>query len=154
MMVPAARSFRLGSNMCKPVSSEAQVEWCSVHTKSAAKLCLKTFGHGPLQVTNIDSRPFMLMDPQQLRELALYSLVSDVDLVISGPNVGHNMGRASVLSSGTLGVAMEASLAHKKAIAMSFPLNGWGSWTEEDIWTAVQVSRACVDTGRVFDVLL
>lgn len=62
--------------------------------------------------------------------------------------------RASVLSSGTLGVAMEASLAHKKAIAMSFPLNGWGSWTEEDIWTAVQVSRACVDTGRVFDVLL
>lgn len=47
--------------------------------------------------------------------------------------------RASVLSSGTLGAAMEASLAHKKAIAISFPFNGWGSWTEDDIQTAVQV---------------
>lgn len=36
---------------------------------------------------------------------------------------------------------MEASLAHKKAIAISFPFNGWGSWTENDIQTAVQVTR-------------
>lgn len=34
---------------------------------------------------------------------------------------------------------MEASLAHKKAIAISFPFNGWGSWTDDDIATAVQV---------------
>ena len=34
---------------------------------------------------------------------------------------------------------MEASLAHTKAIAISFPFNGWGSWTEDDIQTAVQV---------------
>lgn len=38
---------------------------------------------------------------------------------------------------------MEASLAHKKAIAISFPFNGWGSWTEDDIQTAVQVRHAC-----------
>ncbi|KAL3149811.1 hypothetical protein ABBQ38_013636 [Trebouxia sp. C0009 RCD-2024] len=78
--------------------------------------------------------------PATCVNLALYSLVPDVDLVISGPNVGHNVGRASVLSSGTLGAAMEASLAHKKAIAISFPFNGWGSWTEEDIQTAVQMA--------------
>lgn len=160
--------------------------------------------------------------PATCVNLALYSLVPDVDLVISGPNVGHNVGRcahfvythsatlcqltsghptatlfvstvllfmpathniqhrntswlqscgalylslqlesrttsvfvgcsacvtrrASVLSSGTLGAAMEASLAHKKAIAISFPFNGWGSWTEEDIQTAVQVRHACID---------
>lgn len=35
---------------------------------------------------------------------------------------------------------MEASLAHRKAIAISFPFNGWGSWTDDDIATAVQVS--------------
>ena len=34
---------------------------------------------------------------------------------------------------------MEASLAHRKAIAISFPFNGWGSWTDDDIQTAVQV---------------
>ncbi len=35
---------------------------------------------------------------------------------------------------------MEASLAHKKAIAISFPFNGWGSWTGDDISTAVKVA--------------
>ena len=41
---------------------------------------------------------------------------------------------------------MEASLAHKKAIAISFPFNGWGSWTEDDIQTAVKV---CVSAALV-----
>lgn len=50
--------------------------------------------------------------------------------------------RASVLSSGTLGAAMEASLAHRKAIALSFPFNGWGSWDDDDIATAVEVMHA------------
>ena len=49
--------------------------------------------------------------------------------------------RASVLSSGTLGAAMEASLAHRRAVAVSFPFNGWNSWTDDDIATAVKVER-------------
>ncbi|KAA6421610.1 MAG: hypothetical protein FRX49_08553 [Trebouxia sp. A1-2] len=101
----------------------------------------KCISHGPLQVTHIDSRTMHVNgSPATCSNLAIHSLVPDVDFVVSGPNVGHNVGRASVLSSGTLGAAMEASLAHKKAIAISFPFNGWGSWTDDDIATAVQMA--------------
>lgn len=101
----------------------------------------KSISHGPLQVTDIDSRT-MHVDgsPATCANLALHSLVPDVDFVVSGPNIGHNVGRASVLSSGTLGAAMEASLAHRKAIALSFPFNGWGSWDDDDIATAVEMA--------------
>ena len=34
---------------------------------------------------------------------------------------------------------MEASLAHRRAVAVSFPFNGWNSWTDDDIATAVKV---------------
>ena len=44
---------------------------------------------------------------------------------------------------------MEASLAHKKAIAISFPFNGWGSWTEDDVQTAVQVRPSNVIHSQV-----
>lgn len=33
--------------------------------------------------------------PATCVNLAVYSLVPDVDLVISGPNVGHNVGRCA-----------------------------------------------------------
>lgn len=48
---------------------------------------------------------------------------------------------------------MEASLAHKKAIAISFPFNGWGSWTEADIATAVQVALQTLPVLQVMDIL-
>lgn len=35
---------------------------------------------------------------------------------------------------------MEASLAHRKAIAISFPFNGWNTWTDEDISKAVHMA--------------
>lgn len=35
--------------------------------------------------------------PATCVNLALYSLVPDVDLVISGPNVGHNVGRCGAM---------------------------------------------------------
>ena len=48
---------------------------------------------------------------------------------------------------------MEASLAHKKAIAISFPFNGWGSWTEADIATAVQVALQTLPVLQVMGIL-
>ena len=47
------------------------------------------------QVTNIDSRTLHVNgSPATCVNLAVYSLVPDVDFVITGPNVGHNVGRS------------------------------------------------------------
>ncbi len=48
---------------------------------------------------------------------------------------------------------MEASLAHKKAIAISFPFNGWGSWTDDDIATAVQVALQTLAVLHIMNIL-
>ena len=59
---------------------------------------------------------------------------------MSGPNIGHNLGRSAILSSGTVGAALEGCIHGRKAMAVSFPFKGWGSWTEEDIDSAVKVA--------------
>ena len=53
-----------------------------------------------LQVTHIDSRT-MHVDgsPATCSNLAIHSLVPDVDFVVSGPNVGHNVGRYVCLTA-------------------------------------------------------
>ncbi len=43
-----------------------------------------------------------------------------VDLIIGGPNYGRNITSTSSLCSGTIGVALEAALCKKKAVALSF----------------------------------
>ncbi|MBQ6595529.1 MAG: 5'/3'-nucleotidase SurE [Clostridia bacterium] len=55
--------------------------------------------------------------PADCASLGLY-LFSDVDLVLSGINNGSNMGGACVYS-GTVGAAIEASMAGKPALAVS-----------------------------------
>lgn len=48
--------------------------------------------------------------------------------------------RGSVLSSGTVGAAMEGCIAGRRAVAVSFPFfQGWDNWTDADIDSAVQV---------------
>lgn len=59
--------------------------------------------------------------PATVANIGLHLLAPfPVDLVISGPNLGRNTGRSFILSSGTVGAALEATLAGKKAIALSF----------------------------------
>ena len=61
--------------------------------------------------------------PATCAQLGLYHFFQDqgpVDLVVSGPNYGRNSTALLSLSSGTIGGAMEATLCHKKAIAISY----------------------------------
>lgn len=61
--------------------------------------------------------------PASCVQLGIYHLFQDrgpVDLVISGPNYGHNLTSAYHLASGTVGGAMEAALCGKKAVSLSF----------------------------------
>ena len=80
------------------------------------------------------------ISPASCVNLGLYELCQDCDLVLSGPNIGHNLGRSAVLSSGTVGAAIEGCLHGRKAIAVSFPFKGWYSWTDDDIDGAVEVA--------------
>ena len=49
--------------------------------------------------------------------------------------------RGSVLSSGTVGAAMEAAIAGRRAIAISFPFfSGWDNWTPEQLAAAIRVA--------------
>ena len=83
--------------------------------------------------------------PATAVNLALYHLAPDCDLVISGPNIGHNAGRGSLLSSGTVGAAMEGAVAGRRAISLSFPFfNGWGGWSDGELEAAVDSSVALV----------
>jgi len=83
--------------------------------------------------------------PATAVNLALYHLAPDCDLVVAGPNIGHNAGRGSLLSSGTVGAAMEAAVAGRRAVALSFPFfHGWGGWTDAELAAAVSASADLV----------
>lgn len=72
--------------------------------------------------------------------------------------------RASVLSSGTVGAAVEGVLAGRKAIAISFPFfRGFSNWSKAEVDDAIQVflsfcvinsafccaRRVCVDVSQL-----
>ena len=72
--------------------------------------------------------------------------------------------RASVLSSGTVGAALEGVLAGRKAIAISFPFfRGFSNWSKAEVIDAIQVfltlsvinsafccaRRVCVDVSQL-----
>lgn len=93
-------------------------------------------------LTRVDDETVHVSGPPATAvNLALHHLATDCDFVISGPNVGHNVGRGSVLSSGTVGAALEGAVAGKKSVALSFPFkNGFGNWTDEELRLAVEAS--------------
>jgi tubulin---tyrosine ligase len=71
------------------------------------------------------SEPWILVDgsPASCVQLGIYHLSQDrapVDLVVSGPNYGHNLTSVYNLSSGTLGGGLEGALCGKRAVSLSF----------------------------------
>ncbi|ODV81705.1 TTL-domain-containing protein [Suhomyces tanzawaensis NRRL Y-17324] len=66
--------------------------------------------------------------PAACADIGIHHLYSqtkekEIDLVLSGPNFGKNAGNLYVLTSGTVGAAMEAVTHGKKAIALSYSFN-------------------------------
>ena len=59
--------------------------------------------------------------PADCVQIGLYNLLTEKPkIVLSGINIGANVGVGRILSSGTIGAGMEASIAGIKAIASSF----------------------------------
>ncbi|VDC01989.1 unnamed protein product [Peniophora sp. CBMAI 1063] len=66
---------------------------------------------------------WVLLDgtPASCSNIALHNLYKDeIDLVLSGPNLGRNTSSAFALSSGTIGAALSAALSSTRAIALSY----------------------------------
>ncbi|KAJ3351535.1 hypothetical protein HDU91_006114 [Kappamyces sp. JEL0680] len=78
--------------------------------------------------------------PAACVNLALCHLCPDVDLVLTGPNAGRNSGIQSILSSGTVGAAIEASWLGKRAISVSFGLF-------RESFTDRSLVAKCIDTA-------
>lgn len=79
--------------------------------------------------------------PATCVNLGCFTLFPSANFVIAGPHVGHNVGRAALLSSATVGAAMEAALAGHRAIAVSFSYyRRFGSWTPAELATAIQLA--------------
>ena len=50
-----------------------------------------------------------------------------------------------MLSSGTVGAAMEGAILGRRAVAVSFPFfQGWDNWTDADVDSAVQVASTLI----------
>lgn len=80
------------------------------------------FGKLKLEEKDIDGRQFHTFEgaPADCVNFGLYQLCdSKPDLVISGINMGYNVSLSYVLSSGTIGAAMEGYLAGFPALSLS-----------------------------------
>ncbi len=62
--------------------------------------------------------------------LVAFDLVSDLELVVTGVNQGPNLGIWDLLSSGTVGAAIEAALESVPAISVSYVARSWERYLE------------------------
>ncbi|MCY3410205.1 MAG: 5'/3'-nucleotidase SurE [Candidatus Heimdallarchaeota archaeon] len=74
------------------------------------------------RIVHLEGRKIITLDalPADCANYGLY-LDDKPDLLVSGANVGHNVGLSAYLSSGTVGAAMEGVLAGIPSISVSVP---------------------------------
>ncbi len=85
------------------------------NTRRADKMKLEIIERGGREILTLEGSP---------ADCGNYGIFKDSikpDLVVSGMNVGHNVGIAAFLASGTVGAAMEGVLAGIPSIAVSGP---------------------------------
>jgi len=77
----------------------------------------------PRSLSEGENEEWILLDatPATCVNVALHNLYpGQIDLVISGPNLGRNSSAAFSLSSGTVGAAMSASVSGTRSMAVSY----------------------------------
>jgi 5'-nucleotidase len=142
-MVEALR--RLGAvRVCVPAEEQswkakAMSRWGRIHARPLAGLGVPAF-----TVTGT---------PSDCVNLALHHLFPEpVDWVISGINIGWNVGAAFAINSGTVGAALEGALCGKPAVAFStfVPVEVFQQWATERRLTSPAAGRVLeVTTARM-----
>ncbi|MCE7736924.1 MAG: 5'/3'-nucleotidase SurE [Candidatus Heimdallarchaeota archaeon] len=96
------------------VVPKSQKSWTSkINTRSNTKL--------EYEIRQIDGYTVHVLDgyPSDCANFGIYEVVNKPDLVISGANVGHNVGIHAFFSSGTVGGAIDGVIAGIPSIAIS-----------------------------------
>ena len=85
------------------------------NTRRAEKMKLEIIKRGSREILTLEG------SPADCSNYGIYKDEIKPDLVVSGMNVGHNVGIAAFLASGTVGAALEGVLAGIPSIAVSGP---------------------------------
>jgi len=106
-----------GDYLVKAISTEKGKSWIG---KAIVPKTTK------VQKSTVDGREIFTISgtPANCTQVGIYNLGDKPDLVISGINIGENVGLGWILSSGTVGAVIEAALQRIPAVAVSyqFPL--------------------------------
>ena len=127
-------ALRKAGHLVSVVLPHQQRSWIGKAHEIGKILSVSYYHPGAVHKDNgfVSEQPFtdgeeswLLVDgtPASCVQLGLYHLLKNlppVDLVVSGPNYGRNTTALFVLSSGTLGAAIEGACCGKKSIALSF----------------------------------
>ncbi|KAI8853277.1 survival protein sure-like phosphatase/nucleotidase [Chytridium lagenaria] len=113
----------------------------------------RTYTHAGKIASRIPDDEFYTLlnsTPAACVNIALNHIVNmdEVDLIVSGPNLGRNSSAGSTLSSGTIGGALEASLLGKKAVAFSFAFD-----SRQDLANPDSLSNACTTSLHILQTL-
>ncbi|MFN3804047.1 MAG: 5'/3'-nucleotidase SurE [Pyrobaculum sp.] len=106
--------------------------------RSAAGLA-RTY-HKPLRVRKVGGLYVINGFPADAVFLALKLLAPDADLVISGVNVGENIGLEATYGSGTVGAAIQGGVLGVPSLALSMEVGG-------DIALMKKIVKAAVETA-------
>jgi 5'/3'-nucleotidase SurE len=96
------------------VVPKSQKSWTSkINTRSKVKM--------EYEIRDIDTYTVHVLDgfPSDCANFGIHEIVDQPDLVISGANVGHNVGMHAFFSSGTVGGAIDGVIAGIPSIAIS-----------------------------------
>ncbi|MBT3464602.1 5'/3'-nucleotidase SurE [archaeon] len=107
--------------LVKAIAPKTEQSWVG---KSISK-----FKELSIEKTKIEDFDIHLIDgtPADCVQIGIYDVFKKKpDIVVSGINIGNNLGHGFILSSGTVGAAMEASINGIKSLSFSlqFPPNG------------------------------
>ncbi|MFV2014586.1 MAG: 5'/3'-nucleotidase SurE, partial [Candidatus Heimdallarchaeota archaeon] len=96
------------------VVPKTQKSWTSkINTRSKTKI--------EYEIREIDGYTMHVLDayPSDCANFGIHEIVNKPDLVISGANLGHNVGTHAFFSSGTIGGAIDGVIAGIPSIAIS-----------------------------------
>jgi 5'-nucleotidase len=117
--VPLVKHLSQKYDVCAVVPDRGR-SWIGKAITTKKELKLRTIQYGGVEMNLLNGTPADCV------QIGLYDVASTrPKLVISGINIGLNIGTARILSSGTIGAAMEASIDGVQALAVSLsvPMN-------------------------------
>ena len=125
-LLPTLKSLQEIAEVHAVIPSEEQ----SWQGKSMTRFGSLKVGNMILDEDNIST---LNGSPADCVNIGLHHLHSEVDLVVAGVNLGHNIGLGYSWSSGTVGACLEGNICGKPAIAFSQSLDqeSYDQWCNE-----------------------